>query len=75
LFNSPFVADLAISISDQLEKNHAETDEQAVEAFRMLLLRDPTQPEIETVSEVIQTHGLPTVIRVLMNSNEFLMLP
>lgn len=75
LFNSPFVADLAISISDELEKYHPGTNDQAVKAFRMLLLRDPTQAELKAVSEVIQEQGLATVIRVLMNSNEFLMLP
>ncbi|MEM7557796.1 MAG: DUF1553 domain-containing protein [Planctomycetota bacterium] len=44
-------------------------------AFLHALGRLPTSAELTSASEVVDTHGLPTLCRVLFNSNEFLYLP
>ena len=47
-------------------------EDQAVEAYRIALLRDPTAEERQAASEFVHEHGLLSLCRVLLNTNEFL---
>ncbi|MCH7688113.1 MAG: DUF1553 domain-containing protein [Planctomycetes bacterium] len=45
---------------------------QAVTAYRLALLRDPTEKQLRQAVEFINEHGLFSLCRALINSNEFL---
>jgi len=47
-------------------------EEQAVEAYRIALLREPTVTERQAASGFVREHGLLSLCRVLLNTNEFL---
>ncbi|MEE3372018.1 MAG: DUF1549 and DUF1553 domain-containing protein [Planctomycetota bacterium] len=47
-------------------------EDQAVEAYRIALLREPTVKERQAASEFVREHGLLSLCRVLLNTNEFL---
>ena len=47
-------------------------EDQTVEAYRIALLREPTVKERHAAAEFVQEHGLLSLCRVLLNSNEFL---
>jgi len=43
-------------------------------AFRLILLRNPTENERVKFTAYVQNHGLANACQVLLNSNEFLYL-
>ncbi|MCH7990389.1 MAG: DUF1553 domain-containing protein, partial [Planctomycetes bacterium] len=45
---------------------------QAVAAYRLALLRDPTEKQLQQAVEFVNEHGLFSLCRALLNSNEFL---
>jgi hypothetical protein len=47
-------------------------EEQVRAAFRLVLLREPTDPERAGFAALAARHSLAAVCRVLLNSNEFL---
>ena len=47
-------------------------EDQAVEAYRIALLREPTVKERRAAFEFVREHGLLSLCRVLLNTNEFL---
>lgn len=77
LFNSPFVAELSRTFAKQVsdETQPTATDEQVTQVFRTMFARNPMPDELLLVKPVVNQHGLATLIRVLFNSNEFLVLP
>jgi hypothetical protein len=40
----------------------------------MVLLREPQEDEFEAAKAHVDTHSLPSLVRILINSNEFLFL-
>lgn len=81
LFNSPFVMDQAAvfarRIQSSLKANDRSKDSAAAVqvAFRMAFGRLPTRVELQTTLPVVEQHGLPTLCRVIFNTNEFLFIP
>lgn len=76
LFNSPFVNEQAIHFAERIERDTGvDLDRQVKVAFRESLGRDPTTSELTRSRDVVQAHGLGTLCRVLLNTNEFLFLP
>ena len=89
LFNSKFVVDQAAEFANRVKQhvavNVAEssdasraTDETTAAiryAFRLACGRLPEPRELHAAANVVRQHGLPTLCRVLFNSNEFLFLP
>ena len=76
LFNSPFVNDQAANFADRVKKKSGDNvDKQVTHAFQLAFGRDPRPIEAKAAIASARTHGLPTLCRVLFNSNEFLFLP
>lgn len=46
--------------------------QQAAEAFRTILLRDPRPDEYAAIVDYARRHGIANLVRVLINSNEFI---
>jgi hypothetical protein len=75
LFNSEFVAETAIDFSEWVHKDGASVNDDVVNAYHCIFHRKPTATELQLAGQVVEEHGLPTLARVLFNTNEFLMLP
>lgn len=81
LFNSQFVIDQAAvfagRIEDSLKSDQIEADSTACvdKAFRLAYGRTPSEAELQAAVPVVESYGLPTLCRVLFNTNEFLFIP
>ena len=75
LFNSDFIADTAVEFSRVIQSEGGSMSDEVVNAYRRIFQREPNSTELELARQVVKEHGLPTLARVLFNSNEFLMLP
>ncbi|MCA9037994.1 MAG: DUF1553 domain-containing protein, partial [Planctomycetaceae bacterium] len=76
LFNSPFVYDRSTKLAERIEGEvGSDTRQQIDRAYLLTLSRLPGESEFQRISPVVQEHGLKTLCRVLLNSNEFLFLP
>ncbi len=76
LFNSKFTLDQAAAFASRVTKlAGTEPEAQILLAFRLALGRVPTQAELSDTLAVVKEQGLPTLCRVLFNSNEFLFMP
>ncbi len=76
LFNSPFVAQRAERFAARVEREvGAGAESQVVRAFALALGRPPAASEREASVKAVESAGLATLCRVLLNSNEFLFLP
>jgi hypothetical protein len=76
LFNSPFVVDRAAQFASRVEATRPNNSiEQVNHAFEIALGRSATAEEHAVMGEAIKKHGLATISRVLLNSNEFLLIP
>ncbi|MCC6233371.1 MAG: DUF1553 domain-containing protein [Verrucomicrobiales bacterium] len=76
LFNSPFVHEQARAFADRVRTGSGTTpDAQVKRAFELALGRPPHPEEWRVSHSLVLEHGLPTLCRVLFNSNEFLHLP
>lgn len=75
LFNSSFVAEQAFLLADKIKNVESTSTEQVRSAYLQTLGREPSEIELNAATTVVEAHGLPTLTRVLLNCNEFLMLP
>ena len=82
LMNSPFVLDRAAAFAARIEADskNANAEEKVIDrqidrAFELALGRQPTASERSPVTTIVNQHGLATLCRALLNSNEFLFLP
>lgn len=57
--------------SERIADQFTVRDEPAVRAFRAILLRDPRDDERAAITQYSGRHGLANLVRVLLNSNEF----
>ena len=76
LFNSRFTIEESEALSARV-KTEAGTDpaKQISRAYQLALGREPDASELHDAESAAREHGLPTLCRVLFNSNEFLFLP
>ncbi|MAI73680.1 MAG: hypothetical protein CMM01_22660, partial [Rhodopirellula sp.] len=65
----------AIEFSRVIQSEGGSMSDEVVNAYRRMFQREPNATELELARQVVKEHGLPTLARVLFNSNEFLMLP
>ena len=73
LLNNPFVFEQSECFARRVNlAAGSKPEEQAVEAYRIALLRDPTALERQAAARFIRNHGLFSLCRVLLNTNEFL---
>ena len=76
LFNSPFVNDQAAAFANRVVKETGnDSRQQVTRAFQLAFGRQPNPVETKAAVATAETHGLPTLCRVLFNSNEFLFIP
>lgn len=76
LFNSDFIDHQTHTFAKRIRSGAGVNPEQQIDhAFHLALGRHPTKTESTACLQVVREHGLPTLCRVLFNSNEFLFLP
>ncbi len=76
LFNSPFVMQQAEALTQRVEQEAGDDLVAQIERVWLLMVgRRPSEAEAIACFKTAGEHGLPTVCRVLFNSNEFLFLP
>jgi hypothetical protein len=76
LFNSPFLIEQARRLAARAEREAGDDRVKQLErVFALTLARSPRAEERAACRAVADEHGLETVCRVLLNSNEFLFLP
>jgi hypothetical protein len=75
LFNSPFMVQQSERLAARVEREAGGDARRQIErAFALVLARAPASSELAACSAAAQQHGLATVCRALLNSNEFLYL-
>lgn len=74
LWNHPFVLHHCEVAADRISESVPAPGEQIVAAFQEILLREPTENELEAIESYARQHGLPAAVRLLLNSNEFLFI-
>ena len=76
LFNSGFVTQQADLFAARLQRDSGDdVSRQVRRAFQLAFNRDPDAEESRVCETLARDHGLPTLCRVLLNSNEFLFIP
>jgi len=71
-YNNDFVLHHCQLLADKINAQQTTLDAQVAEAFHRILLRQPGDDERLMFVAYAETHGLPAMCRVLLNSNEFL---
>jgi len=76
LFNSQFVTQQAGLFAARLQREAGNDPRAQVRfAYQLAMGRDPDTDEMRLCAELVQTHELSSLCRVLLNANEFLFLP
>jgi hypothetical protein len=76
LFNSRFTLDVAAAFAARVTRETgADSAVQIRRAYELAFGRDPRPGELAEIEPVVRDHGLQALCRVLLNSNEFLLLP
>ncbi|MEO1836417.1 MAG: DUF1553 domain-containing protein [Akkermansiaceae bacterium] len=75
LFNSKFVVQQSRVFAKRVQTEVGKDQEaQVTRAFQLALNRNPTHHESTRCQQVIAEHGLSTLCRALLNSNEFVFM-
>ncbi len=72
MLNNKFVVRQSEHLALRASGANGDTDRQIAEAFRRVLLRQPTDTERRRLAEYARQYGMANACRVLFNSNEFL---
>ncbi len=76
LFNSVFTLEEAEAFASRIESEVGTGAALQVQrAWELAFNRTPDPAELAEAESLVRTHGLPTLCRVLYNTNEFLVLP
>jgi len=76
LFNSRFIMQQADLLAKRLIKEAGpKAEAQAVRAFSVCLNRPPTEAELQSSTEFINTESLQQFARAMLNANEFVFIP
>jgi hypothetical protein len=74
MFNDTFAIRQCEHIAARLSTESNQADIRIESAFRLILLRQPTETELARFSSYAKQHGLANACQLLLNSNEFLYL-
>lgn len=74
LLNNEFVLRHCEHFAARIQPPNTSNDVAVRAAFRLALLRQPTEEELVNFTSLAGSHGVAAVCRVLFNSNEFLFL-
>lgn len=72
LWNHDFVLSACRQIANRVARESPAEPVRAV--FRLLLLREPTEGELARATAHLETYSLESLVRVVINTNEFLFL-
>ncbi|QDV51386.1 PSD1 and planctomycete cytochrome C domain-containing protein [Gimesia fumaroli] len=72
LFNNRFVLHHAQKMAERAEKSADSVSDQVKHIVLWTWLREPTPDELKSMTKLANEHGLATVCRLVLNSNEFL---
>ena len=72
LLNNRFVLHFAQKMAERAAKSESNLSDQIRQVIRWTWLRDPTADELNQMKVLAQQHGLESVCRLVLNSNEFL---
>jgi hypothetical protein len=75
LFNSSFVLQQARLLANRVGREHSDTDKRVKFVFELTVGRAPNAIEARESAAHVAKHGLPSLCRVMLNTNEFLVLP
>ncbi len=76
LFNSNFTLEESQAFAARVANEvGSDIQRQTNRVYQIALGREPDEHEWQLIEPVVREHGLPTLCRVLYNSNEFLFLP
>ena len=65
---------MARHFAARLSEHADDTAAQIVEAYRIALVREPTDDEVTALSQYANDHGMANACRVIMNLNEFVFI-
>ena len=74
LWNGPIAIRLAGTMAEKTKNETKMNQEQVQQVYQKTLGRNPSEIEAKLAGELASQHGLRAVCRVLLNSNEFLMV-
>ncbi len=72
LFNSRWTYEVASRLAAHLDKNATSAEERVRQAFQSVLAREPDAEEERWSLSLIEKHGMTSLVRALLNTNEFL---
>ncbi|QDT91877.1 PSD1 and planctomycete cytochrome C domain-containing protein [Gimesia algae] len=72
LLNNRFVLHFAQKMAERAAKSESKLSDQIRQVIRWTWLREPTTEELNQMSALARQHGLESVCRLVLNSNEFL---
>jgi hypothetical protein len=76
LFNSVFTVERCSVLAKRiLQEEPTELQAQVRSAYHLILLRDPNSEEMSIAIPLVQEHGLESLCRALLNTNEFIYIP
>jgi len=75
LYNNHFVLFHSAAMAEHISRVTADEDQQVVAVIQKLFQRDPGDSELNLYRSHLQQHGLASLCRILLNSNEFLFVP
>ncbi len=77
LFNSPFLMQQAEALTKRLNQESGESSlsVKVTRLWRLLYGREPESDETEAAIELVNSHGMVSLCRATLNSNEFLFIP
>ena len=75
MFNNNFVLHHSQVLADKLKTEHADVNEQVIQACRLIYLREPNDNEQTALIDYTNKHELAATCRILFNSNEFVFIP
>jgi hypothetical protein len=77
LFNSPFLMQQAEALTKRLNQENSDSalSVKITRLWRLLYGRDPESDETEAAIQLVNEHGMVSLCRATLNSNEFLFIP
>jgi cytochrome c553 len=72
MWNEPLVEVASERLAERVERQAVDQREQIRQLWRQVLLRDPTDAELEQAIDLRIRHGLTVVCRLLFNTNEWI---
>ena len=74
LLNHSFTIDMSKALAQRAEEAGSDLADRIGRIFELAYQRRPDEAELEKCKTVVQNHGLPTLCRAIINSNELLYL-